>query len=85
MRTAKRRLADWISDGNPRELAADPANRFIPYEEIVAAPVTRKFPVKYEVSLHNGQRLEIRWGAESEAIGNSPQLLAQARASATDT
>ncbi|MDG4833448.1 M48 family metallopeptidase [Solwaraspora sp. WMMD1047] len=85
MRTAKRRLANWISDGNPRELAADAANRFIPYEEIVAAPLTRKFPLKYELQLHDGQRMEIRWGTETEELGNSSQILGQALASATDT
>lgn len=85
MRTAKRRIGGWIESGDPRVLAADPANRFIPYEEIVAAPVTRKFPVKYEVRLHNGQQLEIRWGGETEEVGNSSELLGRALASATET
>lgn len=83
MRTAPRRMRQWIESGDPRQLAETAGNRFIPYEEIVAAPLTRRFPVKYELTLHGGEKLEIRWGAESEERADGSDLLAQALKQAT--
>jgi Zn-dependent protease with chaperone function len=82
-RTAKRRMADWIESADPRELAAESANRFIPYEDIKAAPRTRRFPPKYELTLHNGEKLTIRWGFETEEVAEGVSLLAQALHSVT--
>jgi Zn-dependent protease with chaperone function len=84
MSTAKRRIARWLESGDAGELAAMAGNRFIPYEEIVAAPKTRKFPVRYELTLHSGERLDIRWGGETEAVADGSDLLAKALGAATD-
>jgi Zn-dependent protease with chaperone function len=77
MKTAQQRMARWIQSGEFRQLAETEGNRFIPYEDIVAATQTRQFPVKFELTLHGGEKLEIRWGTESEeAVDGSTQLLA---------
>jgi Zn-dependent protease with chaperone function len=69
MRTAKRRL-HAIATSRPEELAAAEGNRFIPYEEVAGCRQTRRFPKTYELSLHNGGTVTIRWGMESEELGN---------------
>lgn len=78
MRTASRRIREWIESGDAQELAETEGNRFIPYEEIAAASRTRRFPVKYELTLHSGEKLEIRWGAESEEEADGIRKLTQA-------
>lgn len=83
MSTAKRRMAGWIESGDPQELAGTDGVRFIPYEEIVAAPLVRKFPVKYELALHSGEKLEMRWGSESEELADGMTLLTKALQTAT--
>jgi Zn-dependent protease with chaperone function len=70
MRTAKRRLHAMASSARPEELAAAPGNRFIPYEEVAACRRTRRFPKTYELSSHDGGSLTIRWGMESEELGD---------------
>lgn len=82
-RTAKRRLAGWIESSDPGELAAAEGNRFIAYENIAAAPRTRAFPVRYELILHSGEKLPIRWGLESEELADGSTLLAKALQSVT--
>jgi Zn-dependent protease with chaperone function len=77
-RTAKRRMAEWIESGDSQELAAAQGNRFIAYEDIKAAPRVRRFPPKYELTLHNGEKLVIRWGAETEEVADGVAVLVQA-------
>lgn len=84
MGTARRRIARWIESGDLRELAATDGNRFLPYEEILAAPQTRTFPVTYELTLHGGEKLAIRWGAESDEVAEGSTLLAKALRTATE-
>ncbi len=84
MKTAPRRMAQWIDSGNPEELAVLDGNRFVPYEEMVAARQTRKFPFKYELTLHSGEELHLRWGAESEEVADGSAVLAKALLAATD-
>ncbi|MFC7548514.1 M48 family metallopeptidase [Plantactinospora sp. GCM10030261] len=79
---AKRRVAKLIESGQWRQQLTAEGSRFIPYEEIVAAPLVRKFPPKYELTLHGGERLEIRWGGQTDQLGDSGTLLAQALAPA---
>ncbi|SDZ21461.1 Zn-dependent protease with chaperone function [Micromonospora pattaloongensis] len=76
--TARRRMAQWIESGDPRPLATTEGNRFIAYEDIAVAQVVSKFPVKYELTLHNGEKVEIRWSTESEEQANGSEVLAQA-------
>ncbi|HEX7745533.1 MAG TPA: M48 family metallopeptidase [Micromonosporaceae bacterium] len=77
-RTAKRRMAEWIDSGDPRELATADGNRFIAYEDIAAARLARKFPAKYELTLHSGEKLAIRWSFETEELADGSGLLAKA-------
>ncbi|HEY0699986.1 MAG TPA: HtpX-like protease, partial [Micromonospora sp.] len=83
MSGAKRRLAEWIELGDPRYPAAEEGSRFVAYEEIATVELARKFPVKYELTLHGGEQLVLRWGTESEELGDSSTLLARALASAS--
>jgi hypothetical protein len=43
-----------------------PGNRFLLYEESRTAPRTRSWPVAYNLSLHSGEQVFIRWGFASE-------------------
>lgn len=60
----------------PRELASMPGHRFVAYEETAAAALTRRIPVTYELTLHTGERLKIRWGTESEEVGSGWEAMA---------
>ncbi len=48
---------------------ADLARRhwFLPYEEIAAAKITKNVPIRIELTLHNGQSMELResWSGEN--------------------
>jgi Zn-dependent protease with chaperone function len=69
MRTAKRRLHAMAVSARPEELAAQPGSRFIAYEEVADGRRTRRFPKTYELWLHHGSGVTIRWGMESEELG----------------
>jgi Zn-dependent protease with chaperone function len=70
MRTAKRRLHAMATSARPEELATARRNRFIAYEEVADCRRTRRFPKTYQVWLHHGGAVTIRWGMESEELGD---------------
>lgn len=73
--TTLRRMARWIESGNADQLTAIEGSRFIPYEEMVAARRTGKFPIKYELTLHSGEEIVLRWGGETEEVAGGTELL----------
>ncbi|MFC0553631.1 hypothetical protein ACFFHJ_22300 [Planotetraspora thailandica] len=83
MRTSLRRMAQRIESGDAQALATTDGNRFIPYEEIVAAERLRRFPVKYGLTLHSGEKVELRRGGESEDVADGQQVLERALQSVT--
>lgn len=70
MRKAKRRLHAMATSARPEELAAAEGNRFIAYEEVADCRRTRRFPKTYTLWLHHGGTVTIRWGMESEELGD---------------
>jgi Zn-dependent protease with chaperone function len=78
MSTARRRAIRWIETGDPQPVLALEGTGFVPYEEIVRARQTRRVPVRYEVTLHGGALLDIRWGGETEQLADGKALLAKA-------
>lgn len=75
MRRAKQRMQHLLTGVRPEELAGTPGHRFVPYEEIAAGALVRRMPVTYELTLHSGGRLRIRWGGESEELGPGWEML----------
>jgi Zn-dependent protease with chaperone function len=69
----KDRMRKLLSSGPVEELAG--RFRFVPYEEIVAATVTKRTPVRGELRLHDGTTIvfEERWTAEQ--LGESRDTL----------
>lgn len=69
----KERLHELLGSGTVQELAGK--HRFLPYEEIAAAVISRRAPIRAELTLHNGQTvaLEMRWTAD--ALGDSQDTL----------
>lgn len=78
MRRAKARMQRMLTEVRPQELAGGPGHRFVPYEEIASGAQVRRVPVTYQLALHSGGQLKIRWGGESEEIGPGWQALGQA-------
>lgn len=72
----KRRLAELLQSGPVEELAA--RFRFLPYEEIAAATLTKRMPVRAELRTHHGATitLEERWSGEQ--LGESRDALLEA-------
>jgi Zn-dependent protease with chaperone function len=70
MRTAKRRLQAMATSARPEALATARRNRFIAYEEVADCRRTRRFPKTYRLWLHHGRTVTIRWGMESEELGD---------------
>lgn len=73
--SARQQMTHWIEGCNPRNLVAAEGNRFIPYQEIVAGPKTRKFIKRYELTLRSGEKLDIRWSSETESVGNGSRAM----------
>src|ERR1051325_4758900 len=69
----KDRLRTLLASGPVEELAT--RYRFVPYEEIQAATVTKRTPVRAEVRMHDGSTisLEERWTGEQ--LGESRDAL----------
>jgi len=64
-----------------RELVADPANRWIPYEEINVAEVHKQVPVQASLRLHGGGVVQLKESWTGEQIGRSRDVLLEVLAS----
>jgi hypothetical protein len=60
----KRRLQALVASAPVTELAR--RNRFLPYEEVASAKVTKRTPAQATVTLHDGTELQVHetWGSE---------------------
>lgn len=76
MKQAKPRMHHMLTAVAPDRLAAAQGHRFVPYEEIAGGRQTKRLPRTYELRLHNGERITLRWGAESEELGDAWEVLA---------
>ena len=85
IRKAKPRMHQLLTAAAPDVLISLPGSRFIPVEEIVTVQFKR-VPVRYELGLHDGRTVKIRWGGQCEEIGQGWQALANgvSRAAATN-
>ncbi|MEV4133369.1 M48 family metallopeptidase [Dactylosporangium sp. NPDC049742] len=80
---ARYRMRRWLADGNPRELAATPGARFIPYEEITAATRTTRLRFRWQLTLHDGTLVEMRNGPQSEEHADAKSVFTKAMHDAT--
>jgi Zn-dependent protease with chaperone function len=80
MRKAKPRMHDLLTS-SPEQLVDLPGSRFIPVEE-VAAVRAKRAPQRYELALHDGGLMKIRWGGESDEVGPGWAALAHVLAGA---
>lgn len=78
MRKVRRRMHHLLTEVPAAELATAPGHRFVPYEEVASGAMVRRVPATYELVLHSGERLRIRWGGESEEVGPGWQALGDA-------
>jgi len=69
----KKRLTELLRSGPVEELAT--RYRFLPYEEVAAATITKRTPVRAELRMHDGGTvaLEERWTGEQ--LGDSREAL----------
>lgn len=83
IRKAKPRMHQLLAAPTPDQLTSLPGSRFIPVEEIETVQFKR-LPVRYELGLHDGRSVKIRWGGQCEEIGRGWDALASvvARAAA---
>lgn len=75
IRKSKPRMHQLLTAASPDKLTSLPGSRFIPVEEIVTVQ-HKQVPVRYELSLHGGGKVKIRWGGECEEIGQGWAALA---------
>ncbi|HEX8631495.1 MAG TPA: M48 family metallopeptidase [Catenuloplanes sp.] len=69
----RRRLEEMLSSTTPEQLAA--RHRFVPYEEVTAVQLTKRTPVRAELTLHDGSTVSVheRWAGEQ--LGESRDTL----------
>jgi uncharacterized protein YcfJ len=69
----KDRLRKLLSSGPVEELAT--RFRFVPYEEIAAATITKRTPVRGELRLHGGATIAIEERWTGDQLGESRDAL----------
>lgn len=69
----KQRLTQLVSSGPASQLAKD--HRFLPYEEVASARMTKKVPVRLELTLHDGTVVTIHETWTGEQLGKSSDSL----------
>jgi Zn-dependent protease with chaperone function len=73
---AARRMARWIESGDAVAVAATHGAVFLPYEEIASARRTgRRF--RWELTLHDGRHVPLRWTMTSEQVAGGRDALAK--------
>lgn len=77
VRKSKPRMEQLVSGAALDDLAGLAGSRFIHLEEIMAARLQSRFPVRYELRLDDGSRLKIRWGGQCDQVGEGWAALAQ--------
>jgi hypothetical protein len=68
----KGRLIALIQSGPVAELARH--NRFLSYEEIARAELTRRVPMRYRITLHNGGRMDLHTQLTADTLTKSTQM-----------
>jgi Zn-dependent protease with chaperone function len=78
IRRAKQRVHAMLTQVPAASLAATSGHRYLPYEEIASADLTRRVPKTYTLRLHDGESIPIRWGGEAEEMGPGWEVLRRA-------
>ncbi|WP_026257687.1 M48 family metallopeptidase [Actinopolymorpha alba] len=71
----KQRLTELIGGRPVAQLATEPGNVWIPYEEIASATLHRAVPVKAALALHNGTTFDFHETMSGEELGKSSETL----------
>lgn len=69
----KQRLTLLVSSASPSQLAKD--HRFLPYEEVVSARITKNVPLRIALTLHDGTTVAIHETWTGEQLGKSSDAL----------
>jgi Zn-dependent protease with chaperone function len=75
MKRAKPRMHHMLTEVAPERLASAAGHRYVPYEEVASARMTKRVPVTFELTLHGGEQIRVRWGSESEEVGEGWKAL----------
>jgi len=68
----KGRLVALIQSGPVAELAR--RNRFLSFEEIARAEITRRVPTRYRLTLHNGQQVDLHTQLTADTLTKNTQV-----------
>src|SRR5262245_22127613 len=68
----KTRLIGLIQSGPVAELARQ--NRFLSYEEIARAELTRRIPMRFRITLHNGQQVNLHTQLTADTLTKNTQM-----------
>jgi Zn-dependent protease with chaperone function len=68
----KSRMIALIQSGPVAELARH--NRFLSYEEIARADLTRRVPMRYRITLHNGQQVNLHTQLTADTLTKNTQM-----------
>ncbi|HEY6595866.1 MAG TPA: M48 family metallopeptidase [Asanoa sp.] len=77
MKQATPRMHHMLTEVPPERLANAEGHRYVAYEDIASARVTKRLPATYELTLHDRKRIMVRWGTESEEMGDGWKALAR--------
>ena len=69
----KSRLVGLIQSGPVAELARH--NRFLSYEEIARTEITRRIPMRFRVTLHTGQQIELHTQLTADTLTKDTQMV----------
>jgi hypothetical protein len=76
-RSAAQRMRAMLTEMPAEQVAGAPGHRYLPYEEIASSRVVWRAPTVYELALHSGEKVRIRWGGESTEMGQGWLALKQ--------
>ncbi|GAA4933809.1 M48 family metallopeptidase [Actinoplanes utahensis] len=69
----EKRLKELLSNNDPAVLAQH--YRFLPYEEVTGARITKNVPIQAEIDLHGGVTVHLKGRWTGEALGKSQDTL----------
>jgi Zn-dependent protease with chaperone function len=73
-----KRMKKLVESGDPATVAGIDGARFIPYEEITEMEQKGGLSVRYRLTLHGGEVVELVWGLQSEEVADGYEVLEKA-------
>ncbi|MGA3564363.1 M48 family metallopeptidase [Melissospora conviva] len=79
-----KRMKALVESGDPAEVRGTDGLRFIPYEEMTGMEQKTGFTMRYTITLHGGETLDLTWGVQSEEVADGYKVLEKALQSVTE-